>query len=209
MGAAIVSFVIILLLAGGVMWGGIALTRRNRAIADKQSSVPARQPVMRETSGWSRSTNGGTTYYSQKARSLYAATEILRSLEAIPPLTYYLVDTQDGTLGRDVDGFFTEAPVKTSGLVVEHPTGGTDAVQPESLTGFGNVFKSQMGIAHQRLAGQYAKLVLMMKCGTCGYDFPVETEAGDLVRQCYRCGTINQTHRGTIAVSTQGGKVEI
>jgi len=159
---------------------------------------------------WAKQVNSGSTYYSQKSAGLLAASEILKQLQSVPPNTYYLVDTPDGTLGRDMNGFFTEAPIKTEGLHVECPAHAkTEPVEPQSLTQYGNVIANQSGAAMLKKSGQYAKLVLMMKCGHCGYESPVETVEGDMVRQCYCCGTKNKTHRGKITVYTQFGNVEI
>ncbi len=162
-------------------------------------------------SKWSLSSSGPNKYYSTKLNSLLEANEALKRLEAIPALTYYLADTPDGTLGRDIEGYFTEAPVKTKGLYTKNRAYGKagEAVESESLKGFGDIFKVQQMVAHQKVSGQYAKLVLMMKCGHCGYESPVETEAGDLERECYFCGTNNKAHRGSVNVFIGGGVVEI
>ena len=158
---------------------------------------------------WSLRTNGESRYYSQNAGSLYAASEILKNLGSIPPHTYYLVDTPDGTLGRDSYDFFTESPVKTQNLKIENPRRETGSVQPKSLMSYGNMSKNQWGVAYQKMSGQYAKLVLIMKCGKCGYESPVETEAGDIERECYYCGIKNKTHRARISVYTERGTVEV
>ena len=162
-----------------------------------------------KSSAWSLQTNGGSNYYSQKAGSLLAASEILKNLDSIPSQTYYLVDTPDGTLGRDINGFFTEAPIKTANLKIDNPCGKTESVQAQSLMGFGNMVNNQNGAALQKVRGQYAKLILMMKCGQCDYEFPIETVAGNIERQCYHCGTNNKTHRGSISVHTANGTVEV
>jgi hypothetical protein len=166
-------------------------------------------PTSAARSTWSVRDSGGSRYYSLKAESLYAAAEILKSLNNILPQTYYLVDTDDGTLGRDMNGFFTESPVKTKSLKVPNASGSTGMVVPQSLTIFGEMQKNQSSVAHIRISGQYAKLVLLMKCGQCGYESPVETDAGDLERQCYNCGTTNKTTRAAITVHTPYGAVEI
>jgi len=83
-----------------------------------------REPVPSTTArpgAWRRNTNGGSVYYSQNADSLYAAGEMLKVLTAIPPQTYYMVDTPEGTLGRGVNGFFTEEPGNTSNPMIEKP----------------------------------------------------------------------------------------
>jgi len=60
--------------------------------------------------------------------------------------------------------------------------------------------KGQTAVAQLKSAGQYAAFVLLLECGHCGYKSPVETKAGDFERQCYACGAINKSHRGTINV---------
>ena len=70
---------------------------------------------------WSFQRNGDSVYYSYKADSLFVASEILKKLIFILPQTYYTVDTQDGTLGRDINGFFTEAPIKICDLKIYCP----------------------------------------------------------------------------------------
>jgi len=162
-----------------------------------------------KVSSWSFQTNGGSNYYSQNAGSLLDASEILKKLSSIPPQTYYLVDTPDGTLGRDINGFFTEALIKTAHLKIDNPCGETGSVQAQSLMGFGDMLKNQSSVAYQKINGQYAKLVLMMKCGQCGYESPIETVAGEMERQCYNCGTNNKTHRGAISVYTATGTVDV
>ena len=158
---------------------------------------------------WSLQTNGGSKYYSQDAGSLLVASEILKQLASIPPQTFYLVDTPDGTLGRDINGFYTEAPIKTTNLMIDNPYEKNESVQAQSLIGFGNMINNQNSIALLKTNGQYAKLILMMKCGQCGYESPIETIEGNMNRQCYCCGAINKTNRGTISVYTANGKIEI
>ena len=158
---------------------------------------------------WAFQASGESKYYSQKANSLYAASEILKSLNSIPPQTYFSVETQDGVLGRDINGFFTEAPIKTKNLRIDNPCVETDSVQPQSLLGFGDMIKNQTSVAYLKIGGKYAKLILMMKCGKCCYESPIETDAGDMERQCYYCGTMNKTHRAGISVYTEKGPVEV
>ena len=158
---------------------------------------------------WELKSVGNSKYYSQNADSLLAACEILKNLTSIPPQTYYLVDTPDGTLGRDLNGFFTETQISTSNLKIDYPFGNSESVISQSLTGFGDMYNNQNSVAIQKSSGQYAKLVLMMKCGKCDYNSFVETVAGDMERQCYCCGTNNKTHRGTITVYTANGAVEV
>ena len=47
-----------------------------------------------------------------------------------------------------------------------------------------------------------------MKCGRCGYESPVETQAG-AIRECYCCGVTNKGQRGNINVFVGSKKVEI
>ena len=55
----------------------------------------------------------------------------------------------------------------------------------------------------------YAKLILLMKCGACGYESPVETEPGDMLRECYCCGTTNKTSRGSVTIFLGTNRVDI
>ena len=158
---------------------------------------------------WSLQTNGDSKYNSQKADSLLVASEILKQLTSIPPQTYYLVDTPDGTLGRDINGFFTESSIKTTNLKIDNPCEQTESIQSQSLMGFGNMMNNQNSVALLKTSGQYAKLILMMKCGKCDYESPIETIAGNMERQCYCCGTNNKTNRGTINVYTANGIIEV
>ncbi|MDR2148374.1 MAG: hypothetical protein LBE91_18180 [Tannerella sp.] len=164
-----------------------------------------------KTSAWSQSGNAQHKYYSQKAGTLLEACEILKRLPSIPPMTYYLVDTPDGTLGRDIVGFFTESLLKTGRLQTEYRSYGKggESVEAQSLKDYGDIMKVQSTVAAIKSSGQYAKLILMMKCGHCGYESPVETQEGDLERECYFCGTNNKTHRGGVNVFTLKGLVKL
>ncbi len=126
-------------------------------------------------------------------------------------MTYYLVDTPDGTLGRDIIGFFTESPIKTRGLQTRYRRYGKsgESTEAQSLMIFGDMMKVHSTVATQKACGQYAELILMMKCGQCGYESPVETKEGDMERECYFCGTNNKTHRGGVNVFTMNGVVRI
>ena len=173
----------------------------------KQNDEAVDKTKKSKPTSWSLQTNGGSRYYSQDADSLYSASEILKNLDSIPPRTYYLVDTPDGTLGRDINGFYTESPIKTQNLKIENPCGETGTEEPQSLTGYGDMNKNQNSVAFQTSHGQYARLILMMKCGKCGYESPIETEAGKIERECYYCGIKNKFIRGLIRVSLQTGGV--
>jgi len=158
---------------------------------------------------WAFKQRGQNRYYSQSAHSLLLATEILKKLDSIPELTYYVVDTPDGSLGRDIQGFYTEAALKTENLILETNCDKSPGVEFSGLKGFGDMFKNQTSVALLRKSGGYARLVLMMKCGRCGYESPVETEPGRLVRQCYCCGVENKGNRGKVNVVLDSGVVQI
>jgi hypothetical protein len=128
---------------------------------------------------------------------------------SVPQNTYYIVDTPDGSLGRDIFGFYTEAPIKNSGISLETTGTATTHVESLSLTAFGDAMKSQGSVASLKSMEQYASFVLQMECGHCGYKSPVETKEGRFERQCYACGAVNETQRGQIKVMTQAGLVEI
>jgi hypothetical protein len=160
-----------------------------------------------DTGSWSVEHKGQYTYYVKNAGTLLEATEFLRAVANIPGLTYYTVETPDGSLGRDMNGFYTDGPLKTSGLrlatsaPVPAPTGF------EGLTDPGNAIANQSVVANLKQQGQYAKFILQMECGRCGYKSPVETEGGDLTRQCYACGAENTGMRGTINVFVGNGQM--
>jgi hypothetical protein len=158
---------------------------------------------------WDLKQSGQNRYYTQRGRSLLHATEILMTVASVPGLTYYTVETPDGSLGRDMFGFYTEARIKTSGLKLETPAPVPDRVESVSLTVFDDPMKSQTAVAQLKQAGQYASLVLLMECGHCGYKSPVETQAGDMERQCYCCGATNSSFRATINVFMGSEMVEI
>lgn len=159
---------------------------------------------------WSIERSGSNTYCTERAGSLLHATELLKTVGSIPDLTYYVVETPDGTLGRDMLGFYTEAPIGTKDLHLEVPAA-EKTVDSQSLTAFGDhAFKSQGMVAMLQSRGQYARFVLLMECGRCGYKSPVETVAGPMERQCYCCGAMNTTTRAPITVYGGSGEaVEI
>jgi hypothetical protein len=158
---------------------------------------------------WAFRQNGQYKYYTQRADTLLHAAEILKNLNSIPQLTYYTVDTPDGPLGRDIQGFFTEAPLKTKNLKVKHRFNKPETVELQSLTGFGDMYANQTTVALGKKNGEYSQLVLMMKCGYCNYESPVETQPGAIVRECYCCGIKNNGQRGTINVFIGSNMVEI
>jgi len=158
---------------------------------------------------WTIKQNGQSKYYTQIANSLLEATEILKKIDSIPQLTYYVVDTPNGTLCRDIQGYNTEASIKTTNLIVESRLEKSEAVNFSSLMGFGDMQANQTTVAHLKKTGQYSRLVLLMKCGHCGYESPVETQPGSLVRECYCCGAVNKGHRATITMYFDSSKVEI
>jgi len=71
------------------------------------------------------------------------------------------------------------------------------------------MFKSQTTVATLKKQGQYSRLILLMKCGHCGYESPVETQAGAFTRECYCCGTKNNCSRGAVNVIMGSSMVEI
>jgi hypothetical protein len=158
---------------------------------------------------WSVEQSGQNRYFTQRASSLLHATELLEAVPSVPPLTYYVVETPDGTLCRDVFGFYTEAPIKTAGLKLATSAPSQDTVEPVSLTAYGDPMKSQASVAQLKSQGQYANFVLMMECGHCGYKSPVETQAGEIDRECYCCGATNKGFRGPITVFAGSSAVEI
>jgi hypothetical protein len=158
---------------------------------------------------WAPNLNGQKKYYTQKARSLLQAVEILKKTSSVPQLTYYVIETPDGTLGRDVNGYYTEAPIRTENLRVQARCDKKETVELVSLKGFGNEVANLNCAALLKKSGQYSRLVLLMKCGNCGYESPVETQAGSFVRECYCCGVKNKGHRGSVNVFIGSSKVEI
>jgi hypothetical protein len=158
---------------------------------------------------WEEKRSGQNRHCTQRGRSLLHATEILKAVPSISGQTYYVVETPDGTLGRDMFGFYTEAPTKTSGLRLETSMPVPGPVESVRLTAFGDAMKSHTSVAQLKLAGQYAAVVLLLECGHCGYKSPVETKAGDFERQCYACGAMNKSHRGTINVFVGSKTVQI
>ena len=158
---------------------------------------------------WIQKQVGQNRYYSQKANSLLQAVELLKKMSSVPKLTYYVVDTPDGSLGRDINGYYTEAQIKTKGLIVESRLSKSETVEFLSLNGFGDMLANQTTVAQLKKSGQYARLVLFMKCGHCGYESLVETLPGELVRECYCCGVTNKGHRGGMTIFMGSSKVEI
>lgn len=158
---------------------------------------------------WALDQRGQTRYYTQKGTSLLQATELLEAVASVPELTYYTVETPDGALSRDMFGFYTEREIKTKNLTLPTSEPVSDTVESLSLTAYGDAMKSQLSVASLRQQGQYANFILLMECGHCGYKSPVETQAGDMERQCYCCGATNKTSRGSINVMLGSGMVEM
>jgi hypothetical protein len=156
---------------------------------------------------WALKVKGQNKYYEQRMSSLLEAAETLNRLDAIPQLTYYTVTTPAGSLGRDCQGFYTEAPLKTKNLTVGARGDRSKAVEFSSLKLAGDPLQNQTSVALLKKKGQYVRFVLLMKCGKCGYESPVETQAGSLVRECYCCGTENTGQRGTVSVVLGSGLV--
>jgi hypothetical protein len=160
-----------------------------------------------DTGSWSVEHRGQYTYFTKKVDTLLEATEFLRAVASIPGLTYYAVDAPDGRLGRDMNGFFTDGPLKTKDLRLATSAPVPAPVEFGSLTDPGNAIANQSVVANLKQQGQYAKFILQMECGRCGYKSPVETEGGDLTRQCYCCGAENTGTRGTINVFVGNGQM--
>jgi len=149
---------------------------------------------------WPARHSGQSTYMTRSVGTLLEATEALMKAGNIPALHYYIVETPDGNLCRDMNDFYTEAPLKTKGLHLATQAAASGPVEFEGLTEFGDMMANQSSVAALKQQGQYARLVLMMECGRCGYKSPVETEAGEMERQCYCCGAINTGTRGNVKV---------
>jgi hypothetical protein len=158
---------------------------------------------------WAVEKKGQNKYCTAKADSLLEAAEVLKALRSIPPSTFYVVDTSDGSLARDTYGYYTEAPIKTEGLFVEWRQDRSEAVGALSFKGFGDMQSNQTTVADLRRRGEYSRLVLLMKCGCCGYESPVETEPGPLTRECYCCGARNEGRRAPVQVVLDSTAVEI
>jgi hypothetical protein len=157
---------------------------------------------------WQREQKGPSTYYTQKCDCLLEAAELLQKIGSIPGNTYYVAETPDGNLCRDMNAFYTEAPLKTRKLHVGLRRDNAGKVQCLSLTDFGDMMANQRNTAITKTQG-YAKLILLMECGACGYKSPVETEPGDMLRECYCCGATNKTSRGSVTVFLGTNMVEI
>jgi hypothetical protein len=158
---------------------------------------------------WQMHQTGSNKYYRGSAGTLFEATETLNGLNQVPSLTYYIVETPDGNLGRDCEGFYTEAPLKTQGVRLKTKDGVGARVEFESLVFPGNVMLGAQMVAQLRSSGGYAKLIFTMKCGRCGYDSPVEADAGTVSRECYRCGATNTGQRMSINLATPKGYTEV
>jgi len=139
---------------------------------------------------------------------LLEASELLKKTGSIPGNTYYVVETPDGNLCRDINALYTEAPLKTRNLRVGVRRENAAEVQCLSLTDFGDMMANQRNTAITKTQG-YAKLILLMECGACGYKSPVETEPGAMLRECYCCGATNKTSRGSVTVYLGTNMVEI
>ena len=157
---------------------------------------------------WQREQKGPSIYYTQKGECLLEAAELLKKIGSIPGNTYYVVETPDGNLCRDMNALYTEAPLKTRGLRVGLGRDNPNKVQCLSLTDFGDTMANQRNTAITKTQG-YAKLILLMECGACGYKSPVETEPGEMLRQCYCCGATNKTRRGAVSVFLGSQMVQI
>ena len=158
---------------------------------------------------WQTHQTGKNRYFRSKTKTLFEATEALNAVSAIPGLTYYIVETPDGNLGRDCESFYTEAPLKTSNLRLQAKDGVGTKVEFKSMVFPGNMMLAAQMVAQLRAAGAYAKLVFMMKCGRCDYESPVEAEAGTFTCQCYKCGATNSGSRANITTFVGGRPVTL
>lgn len=161
--------------------------------------------------GWQINPQDPPTTYRRYESNLFLAAEILKALGPIPKETYYKIETWDGELSLDMNGFFTNAPLKNQ-IHLNFPTRGfrgLGGVECKSLTGTGNDIANPQTVAWLKARGEYANLVLLMECGFCGYKSPVETQAGEFSRRCYCCGTTNHCQRGNILVFVNGIPVPI
>lgn len=157
---------------------------------------------------WQKEQKGPSTYYLQKGDSLLEAAELLKKIGSIPGNTYYVVETPDGNLCRDMNALYTEAPLKARNLRIGVRRENATEVQCLSLTDFGDMMANQRNTAITKTQG-YAKLILLMECGACGYKSPVETEPGAMRRECYCCGATNITSRGPVTVYLGTSMIEI
>jgi hypothetical protein len=158
---------------------------------------------------WTSELRGDNRHYEMKGQTLYQATESLKGVGAVPARTFYVVNTPDGSLGRDLEGFYAPSALRTIGLTVPSRRSESRPVEARGLKSYGDGAASQRTTARNKLSGEYSKLVLLMTCGTCGYESPVETQPGQMVRECYRCGVKNSCQREKIAVTIDAGTVEV
>jgi hypothetical protein len=186
--------------------GGASEPKRDHIKFDANGKVIK---VNMRGSRWEEKRSGQNRYFTQRGRSLLHATEILKAVPSIPEQTYYVVETPDGTLGRDKIGFYTEAPIKTTVLRLETTAPVPTWVESVSLTAFGDAMTSKTFVAHLKSAGRYGAFILLLECGHCGYKSPVETKAGDFERQCYACGATNKSFRATIHINAGSRVVQI
>lgn len=150
---------------------------------------------------WAKRKKGSATYYSLKANSLFEATEVLKRVNRIAPMTYYIVETPDGNLGRDAMSFYTEAPLKTAALALPVSESSPQSVAWENLKcSFDDLMKGAQMVIEIRQRGSYANLIHLMQCGHCGYESPIETEPEGMTRQCYCCGATNTGGRGSVNI---------
>lgn len=209
----LITALVIMITSSGLTWYLLGKFKIKSSSPEPKTPEPAASSpgsqVLQSNLLWEINQKGGKTYYTRKGDNLYQAAEILKNLENIPAHTYYVVDTPDGSLGRDKVEFYTEAPLKTENLIVKSRSNSQESVEFISLLGFGDVMANQTTVAFLRQNGKYARLVLLMKCGACGYESPVETQGGPLVRECYACGVKNTGNRATMNVWLDSGSVEI
>ena len=157
---------------------------------------------------WIMDNHGQTKYYSTKINEL-----IIRHRDFTFDKKYSSNDILCSrhtrwNFGRDINGFYTEKPIKAKDLKIDAGRRKSEPVEFLSLKGFGNEQANLVSVANIRSQGQYARLVLFMKCGHCGYESPIETEPGTIQAECYCCGVKNYGTRGDVMIMLRSGPVK-
>ncbi len=190
--------------AHGGLFNGLGQAGHSNVQFDAEGKVTSTEA---RPGAWLHRQNGQFSYFNQKAGSLLDAAEILKQVSSIPSFTYYGVETPDGFLGRDIQGYYTPEPLRTKNINAPFHVRKGETIEAQDLNTFG---VNMTGVAQMKLRGEYASLLMLMKCGKCGYESPVETQAGTFTRECYCCGTENTCHRMGVHVFLVGtGEVEI
>lgn len=149
--------------------------------------------------------------YRQEVKTLMHASVLLSRIEYIPPGTWYLAQTPDGVIGRDINGFFVNPFIRTGSL---HLACGRQKMsrpvyEEDGFSCCANKEDKFRLTALLKEFGYDECLTLLMKCGRCGYESPVHTRAGSFKRECYCCGAKNNVRRDPIKVETGSTTVEI